>query len=117
MYRERLRVLLACNRGVRDRFIGPQEIARLEAIADWDWFPCEGGGLYDTNTDPAVAQALKERIGDVDALIVCHGAPTISDELLDAAPSSSSSASWREIALPVASIWRPPGRATSAPWM
>ena len=61
MLTERPRILLACNRQVRDRYIDPAEVARLETFADWDWFACEGGGLYGANTDPDVAQALQQR--------------------------------------------------------
>ena len=84
MLAERPRILLAFNQQVRDRYIAPADVARLETIADWDWFPCEGGGLYDANTNPAVAQALHQCIGRYDGLVVCHGSPAINDELLDA---------------------------------
>ena len=58
----------------------------LEAFADWDWFECEGGGIYDTNADPESAQALGERLGGYDGLGVCHGCPTIDAAILDQAP-------------------------------
>ena len=80
------KILLACNQNVRKNYLPPAEIERLERIATWDWFPCEGGGIYDTNTDPEAAAQLQERLSDVDGLIVCHGSPTISAAHLDAAP-------------------------------
>ncbi len=80
------RVLLACNPHVRNAYLTPNDIARLESFAEWDWFSCEGGGIYSTNTDSATAQRLGETLADVDALIVCHGAPTITADVLAAAP-------------------------------
>jgi len=82
----RPKILLACNQRVRDGYLPPTEVERLETFADWTWFPCEGGGIYDTNQDPAATAQLRERLGDIDGLIVCHGAPTINAEIMDAAP-------------------------------
>jgi D-3-phosphoglycerate dehydrogenase len=82
----RPKVLLAFNQNVRNNYLPPIEVRRLEQFADWSWFPCEGGGIYDTNPNPEAAAALRERLGDIDGLIVCHGAPTLTAELLDAAP-------------------------------
>lgn len=86
MTTQRPNILLACNEHVRHNYLPPKQIERLEAQADWQWFPCEGGGIYDANTDPAVAQALKEQLDAVDGLIVCHGAPVITAEVLANAP-------------------------------
>lgn len=79
-------VLLACNQNVRDKYLTPADIARLEGFASWDWFPCAGGGIYDTNPDPEARAQLRQRLANVDGLIVCHGSPTITGELMDAAP-------------------------------
>jgi phosphoglycerate dehydrogenase-like enzyme len=79
-------VLLACNQNVRNHYLTAADIARLETFADWDWFPCEGGGIYSTNADPAAIAQLQTRLGEIDGLIVCHGSPTISAELMAAAP-------------------------------
>lgn len=79
-------ILIACNENVRNNYLAPAQIARLEAFADWDWFPCEGGGIYDTNRDVAVAEKLQQRLTAVDGLIVCHGSPTISAAMLGEAP-------------------------------
>jgi phosphoglycerate dehydrogenase-like enzyme len=83
---ERPKILLAFNQRVRDDYIAPADVGRLEAFADWDWFPCEGGRIYDANSDPEAAQALRERLGNVDGLIVCHGSPLVNGAMLDAAP-------------------------------
>jgi phosphoglycerate dehydrogenase-like enzyme len=64
----------------------PAEIERLETFAAWTWFESEGGGIYATEEDPEKSSALAERLGDVDALIVCHGAPRLDAALMDEAP-------------------------------
>lgn len=87
MTEQRPRVLLACNQHVRDTYIDPAAVARLETFADWDWFACDGGGIYDTNDDPAAAQALSERLKPYDGIVVCHGAPTLTDDVLNGAPN------------------------------
>lgn len=86
MLTARPKILLACNQMVHDKYLPPAEIQRLETFADWSWFPCEGGGIYDTNRDPAAAEKLSAQVGEIDGLIVCHGAPTITAEILAAAP-------------------------------
>jgi phosphoglycerate dehydrogenase-like enzyme len=82
----RPKLLLACNQNVRNRYLPETEVARLEQFADWDWFPCEGGGIYDTNQNPETAAQLRDRLNDINGLIVCHGAPTLTTEVLDDAP-------------------------------
>ncbi|MSP14650.1 MAG: hydroxyacid dehydrogenase [Chloroflexi bacterium] len=82
----RPKILVACNRHVREGYLPPAEIARLETLADWEWFPCEGGSIYTTNEDPEAAAQLRARVGDVDGMIVCHGSPTISAGIMEAAP-------------------------------
>jgi D-3-phosphoglycerate dehydrogenase / 2-oxoglutarate reductase len=84
---DRPKILMAFNQHVRDTYLPPEELERLEAFADWEWFPCEGGGIYDTNQDPQAANRLKEVIGDYQGIIVCHGAPTLTGDVLDAAPN------------------------------
>jgi phosphoglycerate dehydrogenase-like enzyme len=71
---------------VHQSYLAPEDVDRLNRFADLDWFPCEGGRIYDSNSDPAAAQALRERIGRVDGLIVCHGSPQIDGQMMDAAP-------------------------------
>jgi phosphoglycerate dehydrogenase-like enzyme len=82
----RPRILLAFSPRVYEGYVEPSALARLEEFADWDYFPCEGGGIYSTNDDPAAAAALKEKIVDYDGIVVCHGAPTLTAEILDNAP-------------------------------
>ena len=86
MTRPRPRVLLACDQRARDRYLPPEEIERLETFADWEWFACEGEGIYNTNPDPEAAARLGERVGDVEGIVVCHGSPVIDAEVMDRAP-------------------------------
>ncbi len=79
-------ILLACNQWVRDNYLAAADIERLEAFARWEWFPCQGGGIYESNADPEAITQLCARMRHIDGLIVCHGAPTISETILDAAP-------------------------------
>ncbi len=83
----RPKVLLACNDDIRYNHVDPQDLTRLEAFADWDWFSCDGGGIYDTNTDPQAALDFSKKLPGHDALIVCLGAPTVTADMLDAAPT------------------------------
>lgn len=80
------KILLACNPWVRENYLAPVDIERLESFAHWEWFSCEGGGIYDTNQNPEAAAQLRAHLSDVDGLIICHGAPTLDAELLAAAP-------------------------------
>ena len=79
-------VLFAFGKRVRENYVPPAELARLERFADWDWFACEGGNIQVANEDPEAAAQLAARLGNVDALVVCHGAPRIGAEVLAGAP-------------------------------
>ena len=82
-------ILFAFSRQVWDGFVDPAELARLETFADWEWLPCEGGGrtYFRAHEDPAGSDALRAKISDADALIVCHGAPYVDATIMDAAPN------------------------------
>ncbi len=86
MTQTRLKLLFAFNEFVRNHYLPPEQLTRLEEFADWDWFSCHGGGIYDTNDDPDAAEALRQKVSDMDGLVICHGAPTITKSILDAAP-------------------------------
>ena len=110
----RPQVLIACSERVRRGYLPPEELTRLEQVADWAWFACEGGNIYQASEDAeAIAQLVKELAG-VDALVVCHGAPRVNAAVLEAAPGCVSSANWKATALPRASTWTRRGRGTSA---
>jgi D-3-phosphoglycerate dehydrogenase / 2-oxoglutarate reductase len=78
-------ILIACGQRVRDKYFPIKEIERLEAFADWDWFPCEGGNIQAASGDADAAARLADRIAGVDGLVVCHGAPRIDGAILDRA--------------------------------
>lgn len=79
-------ILLAFDKRVRDRYVDDTQLARLETFADWDWFECEGGGIYDAPGDEsAYSKGLADRVAEYDGLIVCHGAPRLSPAILDRA--------------------------------
>ena len=81
------KVLMAFSPHVRNNYVPPAELDRLNAFANCDWFSCEGGGIYDTNDDPEAAAQLRQRVADVEALVICHGSPTITAAVMDAAPN------------------------------
>lgn len=88
---DRPKVLICANTTVREQYVTGEGVARLDALADWEWLPSEGvctrpgvwGGPSD---DPADAERLRAKIGPFDALIVCHGAPYVDDSVFAAAP-------------------------------
>ncbi len=76
-------VLIACNESVRNTYLPTVELQRLEVFADWSWFECEGGGIYEAQEDLEQSAALVERLGGVDALVACHGAPRLNAAMMD----------------------------------
>lgn len=88
---ERRRVLLCCNSTVRQEYAIGEGIARLEALAEWEWLPSEGtstrpGVWGGPSEDPADAERLRDKLAQgADALIVCHGAPYVDASVLEAA--------------------------------
>ena len=84
----RPKVLFAFDQAVRDSFLDPVQLQRLEHFADWSWLPCSGGGrtYFRAQDDAATSDQLRATIGDYDALVLCHGAPLIDASILDAAP-------------------------------
>ena len=83
----RPKVLIVCNQGVRDASLLPADLDRLSAIADWEWVRLEGGVSFGPNEDPGSVRRLMERVGDVDCVVVSHGSPMISAEVMDGAPN------------------------------
>ena len=87
MTASRRKVLIVCNREVRDASLLPADLDRLAAIADWEWLRLEGGVSFGPNEDPGAIGQLMEKVGDVDGVVVSHGSPMISAEVMDGAPS------------------------------
>lgn len=86
---ERPTVLIVLDARLRDRFLAAADLERLGRLADIEYLDLPGQpGMerFYANQDPAAAVALRERLGAVDALIVCHGSPRVTGDLMDAAP-------------------------------
>lgn len=79
------RILFAFSQRVRDGYLLDHTMERLEDLATWDWFACEGGGIYDNSQNAEDAAALKERLPDFDGLLICHGAPLVDASVLEGA--------------------------------
>ena len=79
------KVLLAFSSRVKERYIDNAQLARLESFAEWDWFECEGGGIERASDDEAAAAQLADQIENYDGLILCHGSPPLTAEILDKA--------------------------------
>lgn len=88
MFRERLVVVIASNRRVRETYPDAADIDRLNTFADWQWIEFEGGGggIYEVNRSPEDCTRISEHLGEADALIVCRGAPRIDAGVMDRAP-------------------------------
>ena len=84
----RLKVGIVCNASTRDLYFADEDVLRLERFADvaFDEFDTPGS-TWDT---PPHVPELEERLirfaSDLDALIVCHGAPLVSAAVMAAAP-------------------------------
>ena len=83
----RPKILLACSQRVRESYLPPAELERLESFANWEWFACEVRGSFGVIDCPdETAAPLGEQAADADGLIVCHGAPRINAGIMDRAP-------------------------------
>ncbi len=80
----RRRVGLACSEAVRSRYVDLADLARLEAAADFSYAPFGETEPLEGQTprDAAAEAKLCEFASPLDVLIVCHGAPFVSDEVL-----------------------------------
>lgn len=76
-------ILFAFSQRVRDNYLLDETLSRLEELASWDWFACEGGSIYDNSENVEDATALRERLADVDGLVLCHGAPMVDAAVLE----------------------------------
>lgn len=88
MSADRPQIGLACNRGSFERDALLTEIERLQVFADFhygefnepsDWYAAPP-------SNPEVNNRLTTFAKELDGLIVCHGSPRITGEIMDAAP-------------------------------
>lgn len=79
---------LACNAATRDADVGESDLGRLEAIADFRYAEFDEPTSWDEppQHNDLSESRLIEFARDLDALIVCHGAPRVTPAVLDAAP-------------------------------
>lgn len=75
---------LACSNAVRQRYIGDADLARLREFAEFRFQPFElhSGFLAPPPDDPDSHRNMAQFVKDLDALVVCHGAPRITADLL-----------------------------------
>ncbi len=81
-------VSLASNRQVRDIYLEPATLARLKTSADFRYEEFNEPSSWDEppDTTPETIARLVRLCQSSDALVVCHGAPRVSAEVLAAAP-------------------------------
>lgn len=77
---------LASNSHVRDNYIDQADLARLERFADFRWQQFDEDSSWDDapSAKPEVQERFVEFARGLDALIVCHGSPRVSGEVLSA---------------------------------
>lgn len=81
----RLQVGLVCNRGFFESDVDPAQVSRLEQFGDFRWHEMnEPSGWNDLPApDDESVVSIVEFAHDLDALIVCHGAPRITARIMD----------------------------------
>jgi phosphoglycerate dehydrogenase-like enzyme len=85
---KRLTVGLCSNRNVRDEYVAPEDLRRLEALASFGWHELDLTSSWDEppSIDLARLQRFLGWASGIDALVICHGAPRITDEIMAACP-------------------------------
>ncbi len=86
---DKLKVGLACNAQYFERGIKEHEIERLREFATFRWeeFDEMSDWYSPPVSSPEVIEEFVEFASTVDAMVVCHGAPRVTGEVLDAALS------------------------------
>jgi len=85
---ERGRVGLACSTTVRSNYVSDADIARLDQVADFSFrsFAVASRLGAPAPRDAEAEAELARFAADLDILLVCHGAPFVSSEVLEGAP-------------------------------
>ncbi len=88
MGHEPLRVGLACNRDFFERDVDRSQIARLEAFAEFRWHEMNEPTSWDELPAPSAAarSSIVDFARELDVLLVCHGAPRITADILAESP-------------------------------
>jgi phosphoglycerate dehydrogenase-like enzyme len=84
---QRPKVGLACSEPIFRTYIDPADVRRLESRADFLFqaFSLDNSGLQPVPRDAAAEAGLARFASDLDVLVVCHGSPYVSDEVLQRA--------------------------------
>jgi phosphoglycerate dehydrogenase-like enzyme len=84
----RKKVGLACDEDTYVRYIDAADVRRLDAVADFSYRCFSGSSSLagPAPRDPRTERALAEFAAPLDALLVCHGAPFVSGEVMARAP-------------------------------
>jgi phosphoglycerate dehydrogenase-like enzyme len=84
----RPQVGLACSEDVHRTYIDPADVARLSAVADFRYraFSVDSSLAGPAPRDELAEADLARFAADLDVLVVCHGSPFVSLEVLAAAP-------------------------------
>lgn len=89
-HRPRRQVGLACSEFVRHRYVDDADLARLEAVADFAYRPFDvASDLEHQVRDPQAEAELAAFAASLDVLVVCHGSPFVSDEVIAGATNLS----------------------------
>jgi phosphoglycerate dehydrogenase-like enzyme len=82
-------VVLACKPAVRAGVVRDEQLDRLRRIADFRYGEFDRPSDYTVPPppDPEADRRLIDLVGGADALVVCHGAPRITGEIMDACPN------------------------------
>ncbi len=77
---------LVSNSYVRETYIAPDDLERLEEFAKFEWREFDESSDWDAppDSDANTIKRLVEFAQGVDALIICHGAPRIGEAILSA---------------------------------
>ena len=81
------KVLIVCNQRMRDVNFLPSDLERLSIMATVEWLHLEGGPQFGPNEDPGAVRQLMDAISDVDCIVISHGSPMISADVMDLAPN------------------------------
>jgi phosphoglycerate dehydrogenase-like enzyme len=79
------RVGIALNRLTRERYFGAESVHRLERGAEVIWLEFDGPARA-TEEQPGDLERLAQFVVDLDALVVSHGCPRVTADVIAAAP-------------------------------
>jgi phosphoglycerate dehydrogenase-like enzyme len=84
-----VRVGFACNAQTFDRMAKPEAVAALAALGSFAHHPCDEPSAWETPPppNPAAVDALVKFAQNIDALLVCHGAPRLTADIFDRLPN------------------------------